>query len=51
MNVVFSLKSEQFSTSATAMPKLDDPWATSMPMTLPAISASMAMGGKHRRGQ
>ena len=45
MNVVFSLKSEQFSTSATAMrPSSTIPGATSMPMTLPAIGASMAMG-------
>ncbi|MDG2093696.1 MAG: hypothetical protein P8J89_00300 [Phycisphaerales bacterium] len=44
MNVVFSLKSEQFATPATAMSSPPATFIGSRPLSLPAIGASMAIG-------
>ncbi|MBG83766.1 MAG: hypothetical protein CMJ40_04365 [Phycisphaerae bacterium] len=44
MNVVFSLKSEQFAATPTTMKPMPSGFAGGMPLTVPAIGASMAMG-------
>lgn len=44
MNIVFSLKSEQFSAASTAMKPFPSSLASGVPMSLPEIGAAMAMG-------